>query len=132
MTLSQAWDVKKNLVTLKVSSTFSPWAPSLPLDQVLGLALAEPLLGDGLGGEHLVPQLVLLAALHPGGASGGGAVGRGQEAGVCVVCRTLMSRALCVVSRGLWFMCHGSWVMCHVSCVLFHVSCAIRYGSRFW
>ena len=43
------------------------WAPSLPLDQVLSPAtFPEPLLGDGLGGEDLVTQLVLLAPLHPG------------------------------------------------------------------
>ena len=40
------------------------WAPSFPLDEVLSPALPKPLLGDGLGGEDLVAQLVLLTPLH--------------------------------------------------------------------
>ena len=63
-----AWPVGRQVAC----SVHLPWAPSLPFDQVLCLALLEPLLGDGLGGEYLVAQLVLLPPLHTGPGVGVG------------------------------------------------------------
>ena len=58
------YKAKKIIYIILVSQFDQPRAPSFPFDQVLGLPLPHPLLGDGLRGEDLAAQLVLLILIH--------------------------------------------------------------------